>query len=99
MYEISQKVTMQMARQRGIYICQSQSLNIYLPEPDIKKMKGVHSYSNTLGLKTGMYYLRANPASQTDRFTVDIGIQEYHKNLKKQKNKVICTDEVCIMCE
>jgi len=99
MYEISQKDTMQMARQRGIYICQSQSFNIYLPEPDVKKMKAVHSYSNTLGLKTGMYYLRANPASQTDRFTVDISIQEYHKQLKENKNKVICTDEVCIMCE
>ena len=51
MYEISQKDTMQMARQRGIYICQSQSLNIYLGEPDIKKVKAVHSYSNALGLK------------------------------------------------
>ena len=39
MYEISQKDTMQMARQRGIYICQSQSLNIYLPEPDVRQMK------------------------------------------------------------
>jgi len=99
MYEISQKDTMQMARQRGIYVCQSQSLNIYLPEPDVKKMKAVHSYSNALGLKTGMYYLRANPASQTERFTVDISIQEYHKKLKNKKNNVICTDEVCIMCE
>ena len=99
MYEISQKDTMQMARQRGIYVCQSQSLNIYLPEPDIKKMKAVHSYSNALGLKTGMYYLRANPASQTERFTVDISIQEYHKNLKRRKNNIICTDEVCLMCQ
>lgn len=99
MYEISQKDTMQMARQRGIYICQSQSLNIYLPEPDIKKMKAVHNYSNALGLKTGMYYLRANPASQTERFTVDISIQEYYKKLKNKKNATICTDEVCIMCQ
>jgi ribonucleoside-diphosphate reductase alpha chain len=99
MYEISQKDTMQMARQRGIYVCQSQSLNIYLPEPDIKKMKAVHTYSNALGLKTGMYYLRANPASQTERFTVDISIQEYHKQLKSRKNNIICTDEVCLMCQ
>ena len=99
MYEISQKDTMQMARQRGIYVCQSQSLNIYLPEPDVKKMKAVHTYSNALGLKTGMYYLRANPASQTERFTVDISIQEYHKKLKNKKNNIICTDEVCIMCQ
>ena len=99
MYEISQKDTMQMARQRGIYICQSQSLNIYLPEPDVKKVKAVHSYSHALNLKTGMYYLRANPASQTDRFTVDISIQQYHKKLKEKKNNIICTDEVCLMCQ
>ena len=72
MYEISQKDTMQMARQRGIYVCQSQSFNIYLPEPDIRKLQSVHNYSNSLKLKTGMYYLRQNPASQTNRFTVDI---------------------------
>ena len=68
MYEISQKDTMLMARQRGIYICQSQSLNIYLGEPDIRKIRAVHSYSNSLQLKTGMYYLRQNPASQTSLF-------------------------------
>lgn len=98
MYEISQKDTMQMARQRGIYVCQSQSLNIYLPEPDLKKIKAVHFYSNALQLKTGMYYLRQNPASQTSRFTVDIKIQEYHEKMKNQK-KIVCTDDVCIMCQ
>jgi len=98
MYEISQKVTMQMARQRGIYVCQSQSFNIYLPEPSMKKMKNVHQYGSALRLKTGMYYLRANPASQTNRFTVDIGIQDYHKKLTT-KPKVVCTDDVCLMCQ
>jgi ribonucleotide reductase alpha subunit len=113
MYEISQKTTMQMARQRGIYVCQSQSLNIYIPEPDVNKMKLVHSYSNSLGLKTGMYYLRSNPASQTGRFTVDIKIQQFYNELhnrdvepvkkimpkEKPKKNVVCTDEVCIMCQ
>lgn len=104
MYEISQKTTMQMARQRGIYVCQSQSFNIYLPEPDIKKLQAVHNYSNALKLKTGMYYLRQNPASQTNRFTVDIKIQEYWKGLvnppkEKKEKKFICTDEVCISCQ
>ena len=98
MYEISQKVTMQMARQRGIYVCQSQSFNIYIAEPNIKKMQSVHNYSNSLQLKTGMYYLRQNPASQTSRFTVDLDIQQYHKNLQNKK-KVVCTEDVCLVCQ
>lgn len=103
MYEISQKDTMQMARQRGIYVCQSQSFNIYLPEPDIKKLQSVHNYSNALKLKTGMYYLRQNPASQTNRFTVDIKIQQYYTELTGEKPKigkeVDCSGIECVMCQ
>lgn len=108
MYEISQKVTMKMARQRGIYVCQSQSLNIYLPEPTVKKLESVHHYSHDLQLKTGMYYLRQNPASQTNRFTVDIDIQQYHKSvsskskktIKKMGNRLVeCDGDACIMCQ
>ena len=112
MYEISQKVCLKMARQRGIYIDQSQSLNIYLPEPNMRQLKAVHDYSERLRLKTGMYYLRVNPASQTDRFTVDIEVQKFYSSLfgetplaleekpkQKKKPQVICTDEVCIMCQ
>lgn len=106
MYEISQKVCLKMARQRGIYIDQSQSLNIYLPEPNMRQLKAIHDYSERLRLKTGMYYLRANPSSQTDRFTVDIEVQQFYNSLfednepvKKPKGKVVCTDEVCIMCQ
>ena len=113
MYEISQKVCMKMARQRGIYIDQSQSLNIYLPEPNMRQVKAIHDYSERLRLKTGMYYLRANPSSQTDRFTVDIDVVKFYNTyfgedvnlpeVKKpkveKKNEIICTDEVCIMCQ
>lgn len=104
MYEISQKDVMQMARQRGIYVDQSQSLNIYIAEPTIEKMMGVHMYGSALRLKTGMYYLRQNPASQTDRFTVDIAIKDYHENLLKKlkskfyKFKVVNNEEVCLSC-
>lgn len=105
MYEISQKDTMQMSRQRGIYVCQSQSFNIYLPEPDIKKLQAVHNYSNALKLKTGMYYLRQNPASQTNRFTVDINIQSYYNSLfqikkekREQKKNFVCSGDSCISC-
>ena len=112
MYEISQKVCMKMARQRGIYVGQSQSLNIYLPEPNMRQVKAIHDYSERLRLKTGMYYLRANPSSQTDRFTTSIDIQQFHTKLygekkeelpapapKIKKPKVVCTDEICYMCQ
>lgn len=99
MFEISQCNAMQMARQRAIGVCQSQSFNVYVGEPNIKIMSALHYYSYSLGLKTGMYYLRANPASQTDRFTVDIKVKDYHKNINNRKAKPICTDEVCIMCQ
>lgn len=94
MYEISQKVCLDMTRQRGIYVDQSQSHNIYLPEPNMRQLKAVHDYSERLRVKTGMYYLRSNPAAQTGRFTVDIETEK-----KKEKSKVVCTDEVCIMCQ
>lgn len=100
MYEISQKDTMKMARHRGIYVCQSQSFNIYLPEPDIKKLQAVHNFSNALKLKTGMYYLRQNPASQTNRFTVDIAIQSYYNKITngsslkiKEEQNVVSLEE------
>ena len=107
MYEISQKETMLMSRQRGIYVDQSQSLNIYIPEPTKEKMMSVHAYSYALGLKTGMYYLRQNPASQTDRFTVNLSIKEYYNSLVKSlktkpvkvAKKIVCNDEVCLMCQ
>jgi ribonucleoside-diphosphate reductase alpha chain len=108
MYEISQKDTMQMSRQRGIYVCQAQSFNIYIGEPNVSKLQAVHNYSNALKLKTGMYYLRQNPASQTNRFTVDMEIQTYYNSLGKKgntivtdearKKKIVCTAEVCTSC-
>ena len=104
MYEISQKICMQMARQRGIYVCQSQSFNVYLGEPNLTQMMAVHAYGNALNLKTGMYYLRQNPASQTNRFTVSLDMQEYYKDMKSRKKmikerKIVCEEDVCIMCQ
>ena len=97
MFEISQKITTRMARQRGIYVCQSQSLNIYLPDPSKKKMSAIHLWTNALRLKTGMYYLRANPASQTGKFTTSIDIQKYYRKMKK--SAYVCTEEECIACQ
>merc|ERR1719411_1817256 len=70
-WEISQKLVIRQAADRGAYIDQSQSLNIHIAEPNFGKMSSMHFYGWKQGLKTGMYYLRTKPAAQAIQFTVD----------------------------
>jgi len=70
-WEISQKVIIDMAADRGAYICQSQSLNIFMENPNFAKLTSMHFYSWKAGLKTGMYYLRTKAATDAIKFTVD----------------------------
>jgi ribonucleoside-diphosphate reductase alpha chain len=70
-WEISQKTIIDMAADRGAYICQSQSLNIHLQEPNFGKLTSMHFYAWKKGLKTGMYYLRTKAATDAIKFTVD----------------------------
>lgn len=70
-WEIKQRVVLEMAADRGAFIDQSQSLNIHIAEPNYGKLSSMHFYAWKLGLKTGMYYLRTKPAAQAIQFTVD----------------------------
>ncbi|KAF3922254.1 hypothetical protein ABW20_dc0102957 [Dactylellina cionopaga] len=70
-WEISQKVVIDMAADRGAFIDQSQSLNIHIKAPTIGKLTSMHFYGWKKGLKTGMYYLRTMAASAAIQFTVD----------------------------
>lgn len=70
-WEIKQKVIIDMAANRGAYICQSQSLNIHMAEPTTAKLTSMHFYAWKKGLKTGMYYLRTRPKADAIQFTVD----------------------------
>lgn len=70
-WEISQKSIIEMAADRGAYICQSQSLNIHMPEANFGKLTSMHFYAWKQGLKTGMYYLRTRAAADAIKFTVD----------------------------
>jgi len=70
-WEIKQKVMIDMAADRGAFICQSQSLNIHIAEPSIAKLTSMHFYAWKAGLKTGMYYLRTRPKADAIQFTVD----------------------------
>ena len=69
-YEISQKVIIDMAADRGAYICQSQSLNLFIENPNFAKLTSMHFYGWQKGLKTGMYYLRSKAAVDPIKFTL-----------------------------
>jgi len=71
-WEIPQKTLMQLAIGRGPFICQSQSLNLYLANPVHQKMSAMHFYGWRSGLKTGQYYFRSRPARDAIKFTVNV---------------------------
>lgn len=69
-YELSQKVILDMAADRGAFICQSQSLNVFMEAPTFAKLSSMHFYAWQKGLKTGMYYLRSKAATDPIKFTL-----------------------------
>ncbi|MGB3779383.1 MAG: ribonucleoside-diphosphate reductase subunit alpha [Tunicatimonas sp.] len=81
-WEISQKTIIDMAAERGAFICQSQSLNIHMEDPNFGKLTSMHFYAWKNGLKTGMYYLRTKAATDAIKFTVD------KQALQKEPEKV-----------
>jgi len=72
-WEIKQRSIIDMAADRGAYICQSQSLNLFIQDANFAKLSSAHFYSWKKGLKTGMYYLRTKAAADAIKFTVDQG--------------------------
>ena len=102
-WEISQKVIIDMAAERGAFIDQSQSMNIFIDHPTQAKLSSMHLYGWKKGLKTGSYYIRSKPARDAVKFTImNSGTQKNDLNKGKEyyKNgeKFICTDEVCVNC-
>jgi ribonucleoside-diphosphate reductase alpha chain len=81
-WELSQKSIIEMAADRGAFICQSQSLNVFVENPNFGKLSSMHFYAWERGLKTGMYYLRTKAATDAIKFTVD----------KKYQNTEIVTE-------
>merc|ERR1711979_140089 len=71
-WEIKQRIVLDMAAARGIYIDQSQSLNIHMVDATTAKLSSMHFHGWQLGLKTGMYYLRTKAAADAIEFTVEV---------------------------
>jgi ribonucleoside-diphosphate reductase alpha chain len=78
-WEVSQKVMLKQAADRGRYLCQSASTNVFMADPTEEKLTALHLYTDDLGLKTGMYYLRQDPEAETIKFTVDPVLSQYVK--------------------
>jgi len=70
-WELSQKTIIDMAADRGAFICQSQSMNLFIARPDHGKLTSMHFYSWKKGLKTGIYYLRSKPVAKAQQFTIE----------------------------
>ena len=70
-WEIKQKSVIDMSADRGRFICQSQSLNLFVKAPNFKLLSSMHFYGWKQGLKTGMYYLRTRPSSKAIQFTLE----------------------------
>merc|ERR1712226_889894 len=71
-WEIKQRIVLDMAADRGVYIDQSQSLNIHMTDVTNAKLSSMHFHGWSIGLKTGMYYLRTKAAADAIKFTVDV---------------------------
>ena len=70
-WELKNKVLINMAADRGKFICQSQSLNLFMEAPNFNNLSAMHLYSWKKGLKTGMYYLRTRPVTKAQQFTIE----------------------------
>ena len=87
-WEIPMKHVIDMAADRGVYICQSQSMNLWMEDPVYNKLTSMHFYSWEKGLKTGIYYLRRKANHQAQQFTIE-------PEVKKTNGQ---DDEICEMC-
>ena len=91
-WEIKKKHYINMSADRGAYVCQSQSFNIYLEDPSSQALSNIHMYGWKKGLKTGSYYIRTRPAANAQSFTIDPELE------KKFRREIFTNKEECLSC-
>jgi ribonucleotide reductase alpha subunit len=96
-WEIKMRTVIDMAADRGVFVDQSQSMNLFVENPDFKKLSSMHFYAWNKGLKTGMYYLRTKAKAKAQMFTIDPKLVKL-SNL--QQDGLACTrdDPTCEVC-
>jgi ribonucleoside-diphosphate reductase alpha subunit len=92
-WEISMRDLIDMAADRGAFVCQSQSLNLWLEDPNYSNLTSMHFYSWGKGLKTGIYYLRRRARHQAQQFTIEPEKKELGSGREEEPE-----DEICDMC-
>jgi len=99
-WEIKQKVLIDMAAARGAFICQSQSLNLFVADPNYAKLTSMHFYAWKQGLKTGIYYLRTRAPVMAQKFTIDPELQKEAAKSEQMRiiRKNMSEDQECTMC-
>lgn len=102
-WEISQRTIIDQAADRGAYICQSQSLNLFMANANFAKLTSMHFYGWKAGLKTGMYYLRTKAATDAIKFTLDKAATHVPKAKTEEEAmaEISCSlddPESCEMC-
>lgn len=90
-WEISQKALIEMSAERAPYICQSQSLNLFVEKVDPKIISSAHLYSWKLGLKTGSYYIRTKPVTNSQNFTIDPALEKKLREEAESKECLMCS--------
>jgi len=93
-WEMSMKDLISMSRDRGAYICQSQSLNLWMEDPTPSALTNMHFYSWKVGLKTGIYYLRRKAKHQAQQFTIEPVKKDISNNKVEEEEK----EDGCLMC-
>ena len=102
-WELKQRALIDMAADRGAFIDQSQSFNVFVQDPNYGKLSSMHFYGWKKGLKTGMYYLRSKAAADAIKFTVDQqslqrkSAADAHAGMEQLENSV-ATQGGCLSC-
>jgi ribonucleoside-diphosphate reductase alpha subunit len=97
-WELKQKVLIDMAARRGAFICQSQSLNLFVADPNYAKLTSMHFYAWKQGLKTGIYYLRTRSPVMAQKFTIDPDLQKAAEKSEMMRLLKKNSEEECTMC-
>ena len=105
-WEMKQKSLIDLAADRAPFVCQTQSMNLFVKNPTYKILNAMHFYSWKKGLKTGIYYLRSQAKTSAQKFSVDLGktnsvnsVSNDSKNeIKNETKKEVKEEQECLMC-
>jgi len=107
-WEISMKSVIEQCSDRGVFVDQMQSMNLFMSNPNYKKLTSMHFYAWKNHLKSGMYYLRSKAATSAGKFSIDANLEkqirekkEKGEELKREEEALLCSidnKEACMMC-